>query len=165
MNMKGFRIRNLHRLRCTRGQALVEFALVVPMLLIMIIGMVEFGRAWMNYQVLTDAAREGARNAVIYDVDITEEDIFSAIRARLAAAGIDVSGAVEETEPTCDGDGAAGPAAQVEVRGCNWGGTRGTPAGVAIRAPFTFRFLGPLIGWATGDRTITLSTSFVMRNE
>lgn len=153
--------RGWSRFGTDRGQALVEFALVVPMLVIMIVGIIEFGRAWMHYQVLTDAAREGARNAVIHNVDVTDAEIFQTIRDRLAAAGIDVSGAVEDTE--C-GTG-SGTATTVEIYGCDWGGDRGEPASVQIRSPYEFQILAPLIGWITGERTITLTTLFVMRNE
>jgi Flp pilus assembly protein TadG len=51
--------------RGARGQALVEFALIVPVLLLLVLGIVEFGRAWNAHQVLTDAAREAARTAVV----------------------------------------------------------------------------------------------------
>ena len=50
---------------CDRGQSLVEMAVVLPVLLLLIIGMVEFARAWMFQQVITNIAREGARLAVI----------------------------------------------------------------------------------------------------
>ena len=43
------------------GQSLVEFALVVPMLLLLVIGIAEFGRAWMTQNILTGAAREAVR--------------------------------------------------------------------------------------------------------
>jgi hypothetical protein len=43
------------------GQSLVEFALVVPMLLLLVIGIAEFGRAWMAQNILTGAAREAVR--------------------------------------------------------------------------------------------------------
>jgi Flp pilus assembly protein TadG len=48
-----------------RGQAVVEFALVLPFLLLLALGVVEFGRAWMTMNILTSAAREGARIAAI----------------------------------------------------------------------------------------------------
>lgn len=44
-----------------KGQGLVEFALVVPLLLLLVIGIAEFGRAWMTKNILTGAAREGVR--------------------------------------------------------------------------------------------------------
>jgi len=46
--------------RNERGQGLVEFALVVPMLLILVFGIAEFGRAWMTRNVLT-RGRAGGR--------------------------------------------------------------------------------------------------------
>ncbi len=48
-----------------RGQALVEFAMVLPLLLLLLVGLIEFGRAWNLHQVVTDASREGARHAVL----------------------------------------------------------------------------------------------------
>ena len=50
---------------CSRGQGLVEFALVVPLFLILLFGMVEFGRAWMTKNILTGAAREAVRLAAV----------------------------------------------------------------------------------------------------
>jgi Flp pilus assembly protein TadG len=47
------------------GQSLVEFALVVPMLLLLVIGIAEFGRAWMTQNILTGAAREAVRIAAV----------------------------------------------------------------------------------------------------
>jgi len=44
-----------------KGQNLVEFALVVPLLLILVFGIAEFGRAWMTQNILTGAAREAVR--------------------------------------------------------------------------------------------------------
>jgi len=48
-----------------KGQNLIEFALVVPMLIILFIGIAEFGRAWMSQNILTGAAREAARLAAV----------------------------------------------------------------------------------------------------
>jgi len=57
------------RIRKTRknekGQGLVEFALVVPLLLLLVIGIFEFGRAWMTKNTMTGAAREAVRVAVV----------------------------------------------------------------------------------------------------
>jgi Flp pilus assembly protein TadG len=44
-----------------KGQNLVEFALVVPLLLLLVIGIAEFGRAWMTKNLITGAAREAVR--------------------------------------------------------------------------------------------------------
>lgn len=48
-----------------RGQSLVEFALVLPMFLLLLIGVTEFGRAWMTRNILTGASREAVRIAAI----------------------------------------------------------------------------------------------------
>lgn len=49
------------------GQALVEFALVLPILIALILGMIEFGWILNGEITLTSAAREGARTAIIYE--------------------------------------------------------------------------------------------------
>lgn len=74
----------MHRRHSTgqgeRGAAAVEFALVLPILLVLVLGIVEFGRIF-NVQVsVTNAAREGARVMAI------ENDPAQAITAAVAAA-------------------------------------------------------------------------------
>jgi Flp pilus assembly protein TadG len=75
--------------RPEHGQTLVEFALVLPVLLLLIFGLVDFGRAFQSWLVVTNAAREGAR------VGATQQPL-SAIQLRVteAAASIDTSSAV-----------------------------------------------------------------------
>ncbi len=55
----------MQRWRKQRGAALVEAAMVLPILLLISAGIFEFGRAYQTWQVLTNAAREGARVAVL----------------------------------------------------------------------------------------------------
>ena len=53
-----------------KGQSLIEFALVLPILLLVLLGIMEFGRMIMAVNVLNQAAREGARiGAVTSDAD------------------------------------------------------------------------------------------------
>jgi hypothetical protein len=61
--MRVKRIRNT--LENEKGQSLVEFALAVPMLLLLVFGIAEFGRAWMTQNILTGAAREAVRLAAV----------------------------------------------------------------------------------------------------
>lgn len=51
--------------RARRGATALEFAIVLPIFLLVIVGIIEFGRAVMVQQVITNCAREGARKAVV----------------------------------------------------------------------------------------------------
>lgn len=55
-----------------RGAALVEFAIVLPLLLLLLVGMIEFGLLFYNKQVLTNASREGARAGIARGGNIPE---------------------------------------------------------------------------------------------
>lgn len=55
--------------RRRRGAAAVEFAIVAPIMLLIAVGMLELGRALSVQQVLTSAAREGAREAILPGAD------------------------------------------------------------------------------------------------
>ena len=51
--------------RGERGSELIEFALVFPLLLMVVLAIADFGFLFQRYEVLTNAAREGARVAVL----------------------------------------------------------------------------------------------------
>ncbi|MEP7216672.1 MAG: TadE family protein [Anaerolineaceae bacterium] len=56
----------LRRLRSTEtGQSLVEFAMVLPLFLVLLFGLVDFGRAFYSWMLITNAAREGARTGAV----------------------------------------------------------------------------------------------------
>lgn len=131
--------------RADEGQALVEFALVVPFLLLFLVGIVEFGRAWNLHQVLTDAAREGARRAVVYNPNITEDSVRNTVKAAIATAGANPNSATITVTGLFD--------------------NTGDPATVEIAMPYRFIFFGALKQWTTGESTVTLRTRFTMRNE
>lgn len=57
--------------RLSRGQSLVEFALLLPLLIVILIGILDLGRFFGGYVALTNAAREGARYAIDYPTDTT----------------------------------------------------------------------------------------------
>ncbi len=61
----------LKQMRNEKGQAMVELALVLPLLLILIFGIVEFGRVFNAYLIVNNAAREGARVGVVGATDTT----------------------------------------------------------------------------------------------
>lgn len=52
--------------RSSRGVAVVEFAIILPILVTFLVGMVEFGHVWFLQHALTNASREGARVGVVY---------------------------------------------------------------------------------------------------
>ena len=56
-------------LRNQRGQVLVEMALILPIICLLLLGMMEFGRIFHTYLVLTNASREGARAAAVGQTD------------------------------------------------------------------------------------------------
>jgi Flp pilus assembly protein TadG len=59
MLFQRFRSRNEH------GQTLVEFALVLPILCLLVLGVIQFGIVFNNYITLTDAVRAGARKGAV----------------------------------------------------------------------------------------------------
>jgi len=123
------------------GVALVEAAFVLPILLVLAIGMLDFGRAFQTKSLLDQAAREGARVAVLTSPDL---DIVTArVNAILAPAGITATG-VTVTGPT------AGTFLDT----------------VTVSATFTFMTPGifALVGGDYGN-TISMSSQCVMRHE
>jgi Flp pilus assembly protein TadG len=67
--------------RAKQGQSLVEFALVLPILLLILLGVVDLGRVYYAYVTLTNASREGARFGATYGWT-TPTTTQSAIRNR-----------------------------------------------------------------------------------
>ena len=56
-------------LKQKRGQAVVEFALVLPVFILILVGIMEFGLVFHQYLVVTSASREGARVAALGGTD------------------------------------------------------------------------------------------------
>ena len=77
--------RRPHHAAPRRGTALVEFAIVLPVFFLLILGIIEFGRAFMVGQLVTNAAREGARQAVLDGA--TNTAVTSTITSFLQGAG------------------------------------------------------------------------------
>jgi hypothetical protein len=96
-------IRN--RISREEGVAAVEFAIILPVLCLILFGVLEFGRVWSQYQLFQGAAREGARCAAVKATDFSDCEIQPAI---------DNSASPYETAATADveilGGGAVGAA-------------------------------------------------------
>ena len=82
--------------RSAKGQSLIEFALVLGVLILMLMGIFDFGRAIYAYNVIANCAREGARMGI---VDPTNTDaIVEAAKSRAIALDADEL-AVTVTQP------------------------------------------------------------------
>jgi len=58
-----------------RGQALLEFALVVPLLILLVMGIMAFGQMFSHQLILNNAAREGARAGIVCRSDAEIDEI------------------------------------------------------------------------------------------
>jgi Flp pilus assembly protein TadG len=68
--------------RAQNGQTMTEFALVLPLLALLLFGVIQFGIAFNNYITLTDAVRAGARKgAVARHLTDPEGNVDTAVRA------------------------------------------------------------------------------------
>jgi len=130
------------------GQALVEVAIALPILLALLVGIFEFARAYNVQQVITNAAREGARQGVLPTMG--EDDARLRASERLADANISVPPAIVDW--TCTAPCDTGEAVQVTVS-----------------VDYTFVFIGPVLSlFASGNNdpgTITLQSTSTMRKE
>ena len=136
-----------------RGQALLEVALTLPLLLLVAVGIFEFGRAYQTWQILTNAAREGARIAVLpgSDDDSVEERVHEYLEAGLIPDP-------DDADVTIDRD------TEVVI-----GGGLASASRVDVAYPFTFIVLQPVAQLVVGDSEVgaplMITTSATMRNE
>lgn len=94
-----------------RGAAAVEFALVAPVFFLLVFGMIEYGRMVMVQQLLTNAAREGARRGVL-DGSTTAE-VSTAVTNYLSGAS--VNGATVTVTPNPPSSATFGQPVTVQV--------------------------------------------------
>ena len=104
--------------RNRRGAAVVEFAVVSPVFFLLVFGMIEYGRMVMVQQLLTNAAREGARVGVLDNSTATE--VRTAVKTYLTAAKITLT----DDKITCS---PANPSSA----------TYGQPVTVTVTVPFS----------------------------
>jgi Flp pilus assembly protein TadG len=127
--------------RNRRAAAAVEFAIVAPVFFLLILGMIEYGRMVMVQQVITNASREGARQAVLDGA--TTAEITAVVNGYLTSGSI--SGATVTVTPN--------PPTNAEF---------GDPVTVTVSIPFS------QVSWLPspmylGGKTLTATT--VMRRE
>jgi len=78
------------------GQSLIELALILPVLMLILMGIVDFGRAFNAYIIITNAAREGARYGAMHPAD--ESGIRDRVINEAAGSGISIEADDVEVE-------------------------------------------------------------------
>ncbi len=131
-----------------RGQALVEFAIIIPILLAVLLGIVEFARAWQIQQVVTNAAREGARFAVLATTT-TDASIATVMDTYMSSANMDMS------------------YTSYNIR--NLVNQSGDPDTITVSYDYQYSLFGPVINLLGGGGgtpgSVNLSSTSIMRNE
>ena len=135
-----------------RGAALLETAITIPLILAICVGIFEFGRAYQTWQVITNAAREGARVAIL--ADTTDTKVTDTVKAYMR------SGALPEES--------VGAATVTVNRTVPFG--ENTASMITVTYPFDFTVLNPVMRLlngesTTGSGTTMMSSSALMRNE
>ena len=136
-----------------RGAAMVEAAISIPLLLMLMVGIFEVGRAYQTWQVLTNAAREGARMSIT--PSSTPSNTTALIRQYMA-----------------DGQLSNSSTAVVNVNKAGSIDVNGTPVSaslVTVDYPFSFIMLQPVVRLvvkgSTAGAPITMRATAIMRNE
>ena len=139
--------------RSERGAAMVETALTMPLVLLITVGIFEFGRAYQTWQVLTNAAREAARVAV------------------LPGASVDAAKA-RAKQYLIDGQLSAAAEAEIKVEPATLdlgGGVTAAASRITVNYPFDFIVLEPVaqlvVSGSKAGASLTMTASSVMRNE
>lgn len=124
-------------MKSEKGQSLVEFALVVPLLLLLLFGIMDFGRIFHAYLTLDHAGREAARSASVGKDDATVKSV-----AVSDASSIGLTADKVSISP---------------------GSPRSSGSNVTIKITYPINFLTPVIGQIVGS--LNLSDTTVMRVE
>ena len=139
--------------RDDRGTALIEMAFTLPLLLFISLGIIEFGRAFQVWQILTNAAREGARVAVLPGMSdsMVTARVQQYIQAGVLDASVTPTITIQRTTPISYGTGTA------------------TGSRVIVSYPYRFMALNSVARLFATNPTLgadfTMSTSATMRNE
>jgi Flp pilus assembly protein TadG len=134
-----------------RGSELIEFALVCPLLLLLVLGIVDFGFLFQRFEVVTNAAREGARLAVLQGYD--SADVQARVNDYLQQGGV----------PTSAGN----PTIQLSTVDIPLGGGK-TVSGKQVQVQYfhNYLFMGNILGWFGGSFTsVPLTAVSTMRTE
>ena len=148
------------RARREDGAALVETAFVLPIMLLVSVGIFEFGRAYQTWQVITNATREGARVAVL--PDYSDDSVKARVRTYLKDGGLPAAIVDDTAKTNVDITATTIP---VDV-----GGTvTASAARVVVEYPFEFMVLQPVaqlvVNGSMAGAPFTMRMTTIMRNE
>ena len=143
----------MQKWREERGAALIEAAVTIPILLLIGVGIFEFGRAYQTWQVLTNAAREGARISVLPNAGA------SAVEARIRQYLQD-----GQLPGSASALVAVDQSATIDVNG-----TPATASQITVDYPFEFIVLQPVarlvVPTSNAGDPLTMRATALMRNE
>jgi hypothetical protein len=145
------------RLKSQRGAELIEFALIFPLLLLVLLGIIDFGFMFQRYEVLTNATREGARIAVLPGYGLP--DVKSRVCSYLTTGGVPSTGCpANPTNPVVTLTDTTVPMAV--------GGTLDAKQ-VQVVYTHNYMFIGPIIGLMGGsfNSIKPITTRAIMRSE
>jgi Flp pilus assembly protein TadG len=158
-----------------KGAELVEFALILPLVLVLIAAIWDFGRAYRAYQAITNAAREGVRLAVLPVGINQEEAIQNRVKAYLTKSSLDTSfmtsGNIDSyiAVDTPQNDPGNTKKTTVSISVPNGPPVSVTVSKVSVNYPFSFILLGPVMRlWvpsSSAGGAITLRTTVTMQNQ
>lgn len=136
--------------RNSRGQAMVEFALVIPIFVLLLVGIFDLGRAVYSYHTLNNAAREGGRHAIVdqYVDHIRDRAADHAVALGVQADDVYVDfrrASTPDVPDSCD----------AEV-----GGQKVVGCLAVVRVPYTYTAATPIIGNIVGAIQMAGETRF-----
>jgi Flp pilus assembly protein TadG len=137
--------------RTETGAELLEFAVVLPILMLLTAGIFDFAVLFQRYEVVTNAAREGARMGVL--PGYSTADIQSRVQSYLINAGL------TDTAPT--------PTVAYATAPFGAGGLSMTTVSVTVQYPHKYIFLGPVAAMLGGtpEADTMLAARATMRQE
>jgi Flp pilus assembly protein TadG len=142
--------------RDERGVALVEFALALPLLVLICLGTIDFGRAYATWNSVKNAAREGAAFAQLYPGKLTNA-------AGVCADPNNVVWHVHNESSTVNSYAVSVTKADgspTGVTGCNTGSVPASGTTIKVKASTTFSIITPFIkGVLGGDPTVSASVA------
>jgi len=108
--MIGLTTRSRRKFGSSRGQAIAEFAIAAPIFFLILFAMIDFGRYVYYVQILNNAAREGARYAIVHGSNglpptgPPDEPSGQAVNSVVRQSAIGVIGGADATERDVAGD-------------------------------------------------------------